>query len=35
VAAEELCATEDEDAHTLNPMLWFVRDAAVELELDS
>jgi broad specificity phosphatase PhoE len=33
VAAEELRAAEDEDVHTLNPMLWFVRHAAVDLDL--
>jgi broad specificity phosphatase PhoE len=33
VTAEELRAAEDEDVHTLNPMLWFVRHAAVDLDL--
>jgi broad specificity phosphatase PhoE len=33
-SAEELGAAEDEDLHTLNLMLWFVRHAAVDLDLD-
>jgi broad specificity phosphatase PhoE len=32
VAAEELRAAENEDVHTLKPMVWFVRHAAVELD---
>jgi len=34
VPAEELCAAEDQDAHTLKPMVLFVRHAQVALDLD-